>query len=93
MPVSHRASPLLADGDDARGGAARDPRFLGSDRLARPIAEHAPDLVVHGHGHAGTFEGYIGSIPVFNVSLPVLGHDFWVFELDGSKGGLKHGPL
>ena len=67
--------------------------FLGSDRLARPIAEHAPDLVVHGHGHAGTFEGYIGSIPVFNVSLPVLRHDFWVFELDGSKGGLKHGPM
>jgi Icc-related predicted phosphoesterase len=67
--------------------------FLGSDRLARPIAEYAPDLVVHGHGHAGTFEGYIGSIPVFNVSLPVLGHDFWVFELDGTKGGLNHGPL
>jgi Icc-related predicted phosphoesterase len=67
--------------------------FLGSDRLARPIAEHAPDLVVHGHGHAGTFEGYIGSIPVFNVSVPVMGHDFWVFELDGSKGGLKHGPV
>jgi Icc-related predicted phosphoesterase len=67
--------------------------FLGSDRLARPIAEHAPDLVVHGHGHAGTFEGYIGATPVFNVSLPVMRHDFWVFELDGSKGGLKHGPL
>jgi Icc-related predicted phosphoesterase len=67
--------------------------FLGSDRLARPIAEHAPDLVIHGHGHAGTFEGYIGAIPVFNVSLPVMGHDFWVFELDGSKGGLRHGPV
>jgi Icc-related predicted phosphoesterase len=67
--------------------------FLGSDRLARPIAEHAPDLVIHGHGHAGTFEGYIGAIPVFNVSLPVMRHDFWVFELDGSKGGLKHGPV
>ena len=67
--------------------------FLGSDRLARPIAEHSPDLVVHGHGHAGTFEGYIGAIPVFNVSLPVMGHDFWVFELDGSKGGLRHGPM
>jgi uncharacterized protein len=67
--------------------------FLGSDRLARPIAEQAPDLVIHGHGHAGSFEGYIGSIPVFNVSLPVMGHDFWVFELDGSKGGLKHGPV
>jgi Icc-related predicted phosphoesterase len=67
--------------------------FLGSDRLARPIAEYAPDLVVHGHGHAGTFEGYIGAVPVFNVSLPVMGHDFWVFELDGSKGGLSHGPM
>jgi Icc-related predicted phosphoesterase len=67
--------------------------FLGSDRLARPIAEQAPDLVIHGHGHAGSFEGYIGSIPVFNVSLPVMGHDFWVFELDGSKGGLRHGPV
>ena len=67
--------------------------FLGSDRLARPIADHSPDLVVHGHGHAGTFEGYIGSIPVFNVSLPVIRHDFWVFELDGSKGGLRHGPV
>jgi Icc-related predicted phosphoesterase len=67
--------------------------FLGSDRLARPIAEHSPDLVVHGHGHAGTFEGYIGAIPVFNVSLPVIRHDFWVFELDGSKGGLRHGPV
>jgi uncharacterized protein len=67
--------------------------FLGSDRLARPIAEHAPDLVVHGHGHAGTFEGYIGAIPVFNVALPVIGRDFWVFELDGSKGGLRHGPV
>jgi uncharacterized protein len=67
--------------------------FLGSDRLARPIADYAPDLVIHGHGHAGTFEGYIGAIPVFNVSLPVIGHDFWVFELDGSKGGLRHGPV
>jgi Icc-related predicted phosphoesterase len=67
--------------------------FLGSDRLARPIADYAPDLVIHGHGHAGTFEGYIGSIPVFNVSLPVMGHAFWVFELDGSKGGLRHGPV
>lgn len=44
--------------------------FLGSDRLGRPIAEHAPDLVLHGHGHAGTYEGFIGAVPVYNVSLP-----------------------
>jgi Icc-related predicted phosphoesterase len=55
--------------------------FLGTDRLAPPIAEHAPDLVLHGHAHAGTFEGTIGEVPVFNVSVPVMGKDFWVFEL------------
>ena len=55
--------------------------FLGSDRLARPIAEHRPDLVLHGHGHAGTFEGFIGAVPVYNVSVPVMGQDFWIFEL------------
>ena len=55
--------------------------FLGSDRLGRPIAEHTPDLVVHGHGHAGTFEGFIGAVPVYNVAVPVMGQDFWVFDL------------
>jgi len=54
--------------------------FLGSDRLARPILEHRPDLVVHGHAHAGTFEGFVGAVPVHNVSIPVLGRDFYVFE-------------
>jgi Icc-related predicted phosphoesterase len=56
--------------------------FLGSDRLARPIAEHTPDLVLHGHGHAGQFEGFIGAVPVYNVSIPVIRRDFWVFELN-----------
>jgi Icc-related predicted phosphoesterase len=55
--------------------------FLGSDRLGRPISEHTPDLVLHGHGHAGTFEGFIGAVPVYNVAVPVMGRDFWVFEL------------
>lgn len=55
--------------------------FLGSDRLAAPILEHVPDLVLHGHGHAGTFEGFIGRVPVHNVSIPVMRRDFWVFEL------------
>jgi Icc-related predicted phosphoesterase len=57
--------------------------MLGTDRLAVPIAEHAPDMVLHGHAHAGTFEGRIGEVPVYNVSVPVLGEDFWVFELAG----------
>jgi uncharacterized protein len=61
--------------------------FLGSDRLAVPIAEHNPDLVLHGHAHAGTFEGRIGDVPVYNVSVPVLGEDFWIFELAGERRG------
>jgi len=59
--------------------------FLGSDRLAAPILEHEPDLVVHGHAHAGTFEGRIGEVPVYNVSVPVMERDFWVFELTAQR--------
>jgi uncharacterized protein len=55
--------------------------MLGSDRLAGPIAEHEPDLVVHGHAHAGSFNGAVGSVPVYNVSVHVIGRDFWTFEL------------
>ncbi len=57
--------------------------FLGTDRMAPPIEAHRPDLVLHGHGHAGTFAGSIGDIPVFNVAQPVIRRDFWIFELDG----------
>ncbi len=59
--------------------------FLGTDRLAAPIAEHEPDLVLHGHAHAGTFEGKIAAVPVYNVSVPVIGRDFWLFELEADE--------
>jgi Icc-related predicted phosphoesterase len=55
--------------------------FLGSDRLAGPIAQHRPDIVLHGHGHMGTFKGEIGEVPVYNVAQPVIGKDFEIFEL------------
>jgi Icc-related predicted phosphoesterase len=54
--------------------------FLASDRLAAPIARHRPDLVLHGHGHRGTFEGAIGDVPVYNVAQEVIERDFWIFE-------------
>ncbi len=59
--------------------------FLGTDRLAPPISEQGPDLVLHGHAHAGSFEGRIGEVPVYNVSLPVMGRDFYVFELAAAQ--------
>ena len=55
--------------------------YLGCDRLAAPIAEFRPDVVVHGHAHAGSFEGAIGPVPVYNVAVHVTGRDFYVFEL------------
>jgi Icc-related predicted phosphoesterase len=64
--------------------------FLGSDRLAAPILEHGPDLVLHGHAHAGSPDGVVGETPVHNVSRPVLGADFRLFELDASRA---HSPI
>jgi Icc-related predicted phosphoesterase len=57
--------------------------MLGTDRLAAPLVEHQPQLVLHGHAHAGTFAGTLGAIAVHNVSVPVMGRDFWIFELAG----------
>ena len=60
--------------------------LLGSARLALPVAEYPPDLVVHGHAHAGRFEGAIGDTPVYNVAVQVIGRDFYVFELEATAG-------
>lgn len=56
--------------------------YLGSGRLATPIAEYQPDIVLHGHAHAGSFEGRIGDTPVYNVAVHVTGRDFYVFDLE-----------
>jgi len=67
--------------------------FLGSDRLARPILEHRPDLVLHGHAHAGSFEGFVGAIPVHNVSIPVMRRDFYVFDVgERAEGDVSFDP-
>jgi Icc-related predicted phosphoesterase len=58
---------------------------LGSERLAGPIRKHRPDLVVHGHAHAGSFEGDVDGVPVYNVAVHVMGREFWVFELDAEQ--------
>jgi uncharacterized protein len=55
--------------------------FLGTDRLAPPIGDTRPDVVLHGHAHRGTFAGEIGDVPVYNVAVEVMGRDFFVFEL------------
>src|SRR3954447_24294235 len=56
--------------------------YLGSDRLAGPIEEHRPDLVLPGHAHRGSFEGFVGAVPVYNVAVHVTQRDFWIFQLE-----------
>jgi len=47
--------------------------FLGSSRLAEPLARHNVVATFHGHAHAGTLEGEApGGVKVFNVALPIL---------------------
>jgi Icc-related predicted phosphoesterase len=65
--------------------------FLGSRRLAEPIVRHRPDLVLHGHAHAGTPEGALEGVPVFNVSFPVIDNDFRLFEHAGAPRDEREG--
>ncbi len=58
---------------------------LGAERLAGPIRNHRPDIVLHGHAHHGAFEGEIHGVPVYNVAVHVIGTSFWVFELDAEQ--------
>jgi Icc-related predicted phosphoesterase len=68
-----------------RGEPAEIWTFLGSDRLAAPILEHRPDLVLHGHAHSGRLQAELDGVPVYNVSVPVMGQDFWLFELSAAS--------
>jgi uncharacterized protein len=61
--------------------------FLGSSRLGNPIQEYRPDIVLHGHAHAGTFDGRLGDVPVYNVAVHVTGRDFWIFDLEVKQAG------
>jgi len=40
-----------------------------------------PEPIWDGHAHAGTFEGRLGAVPVYNVSVPVMQRDFFELEL------------
>jgi Icc-related predicted phosphoesterase len=51
--------------------------FLGSSRLAEPLARYRVDAVFHGHAHRGAPEGRTAAgAPVYNVGLPVLRRAF-----------------
>jgi hypothetical protein len=52
--------------------------FLGSSRLAEPLARHGVLVAFHGHAHQGSPEGRTESgVPVLNVARPVLEGSSW----------------
>jgi Icc-related predicted phosphoesterase len=60
--------------------------FLGSSRLAEPLLRRKVQVAFHGHAHAGTLQGSMGNIPVYNVARPVLVKEqieagFFIYEL------------
>lgn len=61
--------------------------FLGSSRLAEPLARRGVIAAFHGHAHVGTLEGEAhGGVKVFNVAKPILqkaGYNlpFYMFEV------------
>ena len=58
---------------------------LGSERLAGPIHQHRPDLVVHAHAHEGSPEGQLSGVPVLNVSASVIGRPLRLIDLPGPR--------
>jgi Icc-related predicted phosphoesterase len=57
--------------------------FLGSSFLGDAVDKHGADVIIHGHAHFGSEEGITPSgIPVRNVSLPMLGRPYALFEVD-----------
>jgi Icc-related predicted phosphoesterase len=51
--------------------------FLGSSRLEEPLNRYPVSAIFHGHAHHGRLEGRTqSSIPVYNVSAPLLRQHF-----------------
>lgn len=51
--------------------------YLGSSRLAEPLARYSVSAVFHGHAHKGCATGKTETgIPVYNVSMPMLRNTF-----------------
>jgi len=74
--------------DTVDGEPAEIYPFLGSSRLEEPLGRYPVSLVVHAHAHRGRAEATTkGGVPVYNVSMPLLGRvfsnrqPFRIFEL------------
>jgi Icc-related predicted phosphoesterase len=61
---------------------------MGSRFWENILISRKPNLVVHGHGHKGTKEAWIDTVPVINVALP-LNHEIVVIDTEKLRPGLQ----
>lgn len=68
-----------------------NPSFYGSmgwNVYENVLIRHKPDLVVHGHSHAGSKHAWVDSVPVFNASIQVNAGKILIIDTDSLKPGL-----
>jgi len=68
-----------------------NPSFYGSmgwNVYENVFIRHKPDLVIHGHSHAGSRHAWIESVPVFNASIQVNSGKLLMIDTDTLKPGL-----
>lgn len=68
-----------------------NPSFYGSmgwNVYENVLIRQKPDLVLHGHSHAGSRHAWVDSVPVFNASLQVNAGKILVIDTDSLKPGL-----
>ena len=86
VPVPDRAAALRADHRDAARASARTSgRSSAPTASPRRCASTTPTSCCTATRTRARSRAALGEVPVYNVSVPVLGEDFWVFELTGAR--------
>jgi hypothetical protein len=70
-----------------RGLSQRSSAAATSPRPSSAASAKKPRARAH---HADSFEGRVGSVPVYNVAVPVLGREYHLFKLEAPSGGVVH---
>jgi len=68
-----------------------NPQFfntMGSQYWENLMMSRKPSLVVHGHGHRGTKQAWVDTVPVMNVALP-LNREIVIIDTEKLKPGLQ----
>ncbi|MFX1562941.1 MAG: metallophosphoesterase [Promethearchaeota archaeon] len=55
------------------GEQKRSFKQMGSQRVESLLRRYKPTMAIHGHCHNGKKQGIVGSIPIYNVALPLNG--------------------